>query len=121
MRELKFRVWYDKSQCWIYFNLNKGFTDFGLKLYRELIVNGAKFYQFTGLKDMNGKEIYDKDIIKCFPSGIYGVVEWIEQLGTFTLQTIGNEYDTTVYGTQIEGKNITREVVGNVYENPEYL
>jgi hypothetical protein len=77
MRELKFRVWYDKSQCWIYFNLNKGFTDFGLKLYRELIVNGAKFYQFTGLKDKNGKDIYFDDLVQA-PSGFCLKVSWID-------------------------------------------
>ena len=121
MRELKFRAWYDKSQSWVYFNVNEGFTDFGLKLYRDLIVNGVKFYQYTGLKDSEGKEIYHKDIIKCLPSGLYGVVEWLEDLGTFTLQIVGNQYDTTVYSKQIDGKNIMREVVGNVYENPELI
>jgi|688.fasta_scaffold2379225_1 uncharacterized phage protein (TIGR01671 family) len=112
MKELRFRAWYGKN--FVYFSL--GETNRYPSNVMDFPVN-----QYTGLKDMNGKEIYHKDIIKCLPSGIYGVVEWIEELGTFTLQTIGNEYDTTVYGTQIEGKNITREVVGNVYENPEYL
>ena len=76
MRELKFRSWYDKSQSWVYFNLNEGFTDFGLKLYRDLIVNGANFYQYTGLNDKNGKEIYFDDLVKA-PSGFCLKVSWI--------------------------------------------
>ena len=77
--------------------------------------------QYTGLKDSDGKEIYHKDIVKCLPSGLYGVVEWIDELGMFTLQLIGQDADTPVYSKQVDGKNIMREVIGNIYENKDLL
>ena len=69
--------------------------------------------QCTGLKDKNGKLIYEGDIIKdlIVPEYPY-IVEWFK--GAFKLKsTVSNSYlkfDTT-----------QQEVIGNIYENPELL
>ena len=63
--------------------------------------------QFTGLKDKNGKEIYEGDIVK---SGIL-TGEVYQQYGYWTATSIGQSLWSQ--------KSI--EIIGNIYENPELL
>jgi hypothetical protein len=63
-RELKFKAWYDKAQIFVYLNLNEGISEAGLKIYREITLSGCQFFQYTGLNDFDGKEIYEGDILK---------------------------------------------------------
>lgn len=63
--------------------------------------------QFTGLHDKNGKEIYEGDIIKW---GVHvGAVKWINSCIVF-----GD-------GFGLFPCNLTSEIIGNIYENPELL
>ena len=74
--------------------------------------------EYTGLKDKNGTEIYEGDIIKYTHKVVGSIVrEVVYKSGAFGIEG-------TVKGTHIIFGNILeseREVIGNIYKNPELL
>lgn len=128
-REIKFRAW-DRDNKEMFFVAkmtfrtdNDVFRIWGDKHFKEdifHIVNPAdcELMQYTGLKDKNGKEIYEGDIVKKV-TGVYEIS--ITPLGT----QIGKylvSYGVT--GQDEFDENYTLEnfrIIGNIYENPELL
>ncbi|MFC0765583.1 YopX family protein [Enterococcus faecalis] len=78
--------------------------------------------QSTGLKDKNGVEIFEGDIVKVTVNN-YGTGERFEQIGKVVYEDCrfcfndGFYYSETIKYSGYENK----EVIGNVYENPELL
>jgi len=113
MREIKFRAWDIKKQKWIYFRIDK----FPSEPQTIEIPKQVKIQFSTGLKDNNGKEIYEGDIILTDQ-----VVEWVQEDSA----RFDKEYEC--YGIQ-DGKYSLSyykdsedfKVIGNIYENPELL
>ena len=118
MREIKFRVW-DK--------LNKEMINFESINFQERRVyedtvsyrkfNDIELMQYTGLKDMKGKEIYEGDILfESFGEKYYKVVF---ENGSFRAEFEGDfeEYSFDLIDVVAQGC----EVVGNIYENPELM
>ena len=73
----------------------------------------GKLMQFTGLKDKNGKEIYEGDIVKQYKDEGLGIIKWINS-GLFC------EYQSEEGGySELDIKEC--KVIGNIYENPEII
>lgn len=119
MRPIKFRVW-DKSLEEMRYSINipsdyterNGSLDL-INMFQTLNQRYV-FMQYTGLKDKNGREIYEGDIFRdndCFLWEVY----WED--GSFWAK--GGEYDVSEH--LIEFVPDWCEVVGNIYEHTHLL
>lgn len=132
----KFRVWDKIHKKYIYCDF-VGFCSVdksgkGLKkiIFRpsgidQLLNDGKIFYaneedvvieQCTGLRDKNGKLLYEGDIIRHHYD--YGKVEWNYHHACFML--VFNDGDNREFG-EIDMDSKLFEVIGSVHENPELL
>ena len=107
MRDIKFRSWnvVDKTMYNSIYNCKDSFE---MQLKHPQIY---KIMQYTGLKDKNGIEIYEGDIVECFKNEL-ATVEFIS--GCFVLDSIS--CTETFYDLCGEMK-----VLGNIYENSDLL
>ena len=133
MREIKFRLWHIKSKEMFYSSLATMNILIGLDgsikdvYIKEDITSEFVKLQFTGLKDKNGKEIYEKDgvILHSYDYDIYGIVEYRPSLGFYCKVTsVYDTNDCVTMPTKMRTAYITQsrcEVIGNIYENPELL
>ena len=109
MREIKFRAWDKKGKRMSRLvSLREIIKSERNDLLFKVELNNLEWMQFTGLKDKNGKEIYEGDIVS-YGKG-YTPKEVIFHKGTFCYQTGEKEYHIF---DESQG-----EVIGNIYEPP---
>ena len=75
--------------------------------------------QYTGLKDKNGKKIYEGDILDCKDRLVY--IEWHNEAGCFDAKFIRYIRDISSNGCTNQEFKYRSTVIGNIYENPELL
>lgn len=89
--------------------------------------NDIALMQSTGLKDKNGREIFEGDIVKRYRSPFFKA-KWEYQIETVIKEEasllLGREYGKnfgTIPFNSPFAQSFLLEVIGNIYENPELL
>lgn len=118
-REIKFRAWIkevDEIREVEYINFWKKKISYPNKFCKEYYLNAdfdeIELMQYTGLKDMKGKEIYEGDIL--FESFSEEYFKVVFENGSFRAEV-------DEYSLDLEDYAHICEVVGNIYENPELM
>jgi len=150
MREIKFRAWNKKTKmmvdlksitpCALDEQMNNQMALQGFDGLFIPFMNDLEIMQYTGLKDKNGKEIYEGDIIEAefHPWPVYvvyhnnrGCFGWQKDKKKEDIAVLTEEAKATgavactgVFGTFEMDLDLIdehgQEVIGNIHENPEF-
>ena len=134
MREIKFRAWGGKNMD--YFDL----PDLAKHSEGDWWYDNDPVMQYTGLKDKNGKEIYEGDVVSISKRRVsdgaarmprpgqygevkIGVVRYNNDLAAFRVKTDNYHIDNGISDSMKFSQSWVQdlEVIGNIYENPELL
>ena len=128
MREIKFRAWDKGLKRMIYLSEptveNDDFSGIVFKLRDYFVsafssdrIEDLELMQYTGLRDKNGREIYEGDIVRFkdwWDEEMVGEVRYSEKDMAFTIVNDFWDGFPIMYADDLE-------VIGNIYENPELL
>lgn len=134
MRDIKFRIWDGAKNEWLASSSKDALPYYGFALVGEVMTvqslpywsldEGNIVEQFTGLKDINGAEIFEGDIIFQKPlskNSIGWVGKIIFKQGAFMAEVYERGKAVMWLFLSEFRPEKTCEVVGNIHENPELL
>lgn len=124
-RKIKFRAWDKKTKSMIkeVYEIGLGNRNNPEKwlVGDDRQTDNFELMQYTGLKDKNGKEIYEGDILRCYFDKNQ-IADWLYLHFSDKVLEQGF-FDEIVEIPEIYTKSFPEniEVLGNIYENPELL
>ena len=122
MREIKFRAWDKENEKMMKVSSlsleNKEIAVKENRTYHFFRMQNLELMQYTGLKDKNGKEIYEGDILFFRDENMKYIVVW--QDAAFIIKSIEiRKYSEKM--CWLDDTEICCEIVGNIYENKKLL
>lgn len=144
MREIKFRAWDTVNEIWLKItgfethisdddktaSINTGLAGMfhdgdyiGTFQKHGEEQNNVILVEYTGLKDVNGVEIFEGDILRVWVTKTINFVAMVDCLnGAFGIGSIPSGYGYHHKFSPFHNNSWTRyEVIGNIYENSELL
>ncbi len=134
-RDLRFRVWVERLKR--HYPIELGAGDDGCFAWGYLDESGNVVEQFTGLRDRDGREIYEGDLVRAsywledaFQNKVtappVGVVQYVADYATFYCvgkTPAGARTHMSLYSRPAAGNplNLRFEVIGNIHEHPHLL
>ena len=132
-RKIKFRVWDKKNKKMISPDGREGFN-FAIAINGETCsgyIDGDMvshyddnyvYQQFTGLKDKNGKDIYEGDLLN-YQKSVYTILEvyWNVDAAKFNTK-VHQQHNKMIYVVPSPMDKLNNyETIGNIFENPKLL
>ncbi|MFS0996083.1 YopX family protein [Enterococcus gallinarum] len=137
----RFRAWDKEENLWIkvaslvfdeegeMWYLGPVMDDFNPVYYENELGKTWEIMQSTGLKDKNGVEIFEADVVKVSDGSneedsYFSVVKNYADEGypAFDIEAPSSwNYESNILAAIMGGEYETIEIIGNIYENPELL